>query len=108
MSQPLLELKNVSKVFQIGGGLGLTSRRTIKAADSISFAIPSDKATITALNIPVIKFEIVITLGALLFPPRTHMFLKHIRMYITRNHVIDPSSGRRFDPKKGVITARAF
>jgi len=49
MSQSLVELKNVSKVFRIGGGLGLTSRRTIKAVDSVSFTIPSDKATITAL-----------------------------------------------------------
>jgi len=49
MSQSLLDLKNISKVFKIGGGLGLISRRTIKAVDSVSFTIPSDKATITAL-----------------------------------------------------------
>jgi len=49
MNEPLLELKNVTKVFTIGGGLGLFSRRMIKALDSVSFMIPSDKAVITAL-----------------------------------------------------------
>jgi len=49
MSQPLLEFKNVTKIFRIGGGLGLISRRSIKAIDSVSFSIPSSEPTITAL-----------------------------------------------------------
>ncbi len=49
MSQPLVEIKNLTKVFKIGGGLGLVSRRTIKALDSVSLTIPSDRAAITAL-----------------------------------------------------------
>ncbi|MEM3958484.1 MAG: ATP-binding cassette domain-containing protein, partial [Thermoproteota archaeon] len=49
MSQPLLEFKNVTKIFRIGGGLGFISRRSIKAIDSVSFSIPSDKPTVTAL-----------------------------------------------------------
>ncbi len=48
MSSPLLEFKNVTKEFKMGGGLGLISRR-IKAIDSISFKIPSDKPTITSI-----------------------------------------------------------
>jgi len=48
MDQPLLELRNVSKEFRIGGGLGLLSRRTIKAVDSVSFSMPN-KPWITAL-----------------------------------------------------------
>ncbi|MEM1581716.1 MAG: ABC transporter ATP-binding protein [Candidatus Bathyarchaeia archaeon] len=47
MSQSLLELKNVTKIFSVGGYL--VSKRTIKALDSISFAIPSDKPVIIAL-----------------------------------------------------------
>lgn len=49
MSRFLLELRNVTKIFKIGGGLGLFSRRTIKAVDSVSFTIPSDKPLIVAL-----------------------------------------------------------
>jgi len=49
MDAPLLELTNVTKIFKIGGGLGLFSKRVIKAVDSISFSIPSDKPLITAL-----------------------------------------------------------
>ncbi len=49
MSTPLLELKNVTKVFRIGGGLGLFSMRTIKAVDSVSFSMPADKPLVTAL-----------------------------------------------------------
>jgi peptide/nickel transport system ATP-binding protein len=49
VSTPLLELKNITKVFRIGGGLGLISKRTIKAVDSVSFSMPSDKPLITAL-----------------------------------------------------------
>lgn len=49
MNQPLLEFKNVTKIFRIGGGLGFISRRSIKAIDAVSFSIPSDKPTVTAL-----------------------------------------------------------
>lgn len=49
MDKPLLELRNVTKVFKIGGGLGLISRKTIRAVDSVSFLMPSDKPLITAL-----------------------------------------------------------
>lgn len=49
MSQFLLELKNVTKEFNIGGGLSLLSRRTIKAVNQVSFVIPSDKPVVTAL-----------------------------------------------------------
>lgn len=49
MVQPLLELKNVTKEFKVGGGLGLISKKIIKAVDSVSFQLPSDKPVITAL-----------------------------------------------------------
>lgn len=49
MTQPLLELRNVTKEFNIGGGLGAFLRRTIKALDSVSFLMPSDRPMITAL-----------------------------------------------------------
>lgn len=48
MEQPLLELRNVSKEFKVGGGLGLSSKRIIKAVDDVSFSIPN-KPWITAL-----------------------------------------------------------
>jgi peptide/nickel transport system ATP-binding protein len=48
MDQPLLELRNVSKEFRIGGGLGLFSKRTIKAVNMVSFSMPN-KPWITAL-----------------------------------------------------------
>jgi len=47
MSLPLLDLKNVTKVFSIGGGLA--PKKTIKALDSVSFTMPSDKTMITTL-----------------------------------------------------------
>jgi peptide/nickel transport system ATP-binding protein len=46
MNQPLLEVKNLTKVYRIGG---LLSGRTVKAIDSVSFQIPSDKPKIVAL-----------------------------------------------------------
>ncbi|MGB9760478.1 MAG: ABC transporter ATP-binding protein [Thermoproteota archaeon] len=49
MSQPLLEAKNLTKVFKVGGGFGLFSGKTVTAVDSISFQIPSDTPKITAL-----------------------------------------------------------
>ena len=49
MDKPLLELRNVTKVFKVGGGLGLISRKTIKAVESVSFTMPSGKPLITAL-----------------------------------------------------------
>jgi len=49
MNEFLLELKNVTKIFKVGGGLGLFSKEVIKAVDSISFSIPSDKPSIVAL-----------------------------------------------------------
>lgn len=48
MDQSLLELRNVSREFRIGGGLGLLSRKIIKAIDEVSFSMP-DKPWITAL-----------------------------------------------------------
>ncbi|MEM2029009.1 MAG: ATP-binding cassette domain-containing protein [Candidatus Bathyarchaeia archaeon] len=48
MDQPLLELRNASREFKVGGGLGLFSRRIIKAVDAVSFSMPS-KPWITAL-----------------------------------------------------------
>jgi len=48
VSLPLLEFKNVTKEFKMGGGLGLISRK-IKAINSISFEIPSDKPIITSI-----------------------------------------------------------
>lgn len=49
MNQSLLELKNLTKTFGIGGGLGLLSQRTITAVDSISFSMSSGEPSITAL-----------------------------------------------------------
>jgi len=49
MTQPLLELRNVTKDFRIGGGLGLTEAKTIRAVDGISFTIPGGNPSITAL-----------------------------------------------------------
>ncbi|HID10254.1 MAG TPA: ABC transporter ATP-binding protein [Candidatus Latescibacteria bacterium] len=49
MEQPLLELRDVTKVFKIGGGLGLVGRRLIRAVDRVSFAIPGESPIITAL-----------------------------------------------------------
>ncbi|MEM3478766.1 MAG: ABC transporter ATP-binding protein [Candidatus Bathyarchaeia archaeon] len=48
MDQPLLELRNTSREFRVGGGLGLFSRRIIKAVDAVSFSMPSEP-WITAL-----------------------------------------------------------
>ncbi|TLN02021.1 ABC transporter ATP-binding protein [bacterium] len=47
--QHLLELKGVSKVFRIGGGLGVFRPKTITAVNGISFAIAGDKPSIIAL-----------------------------------------------------------
>lgn len=49
MNQPLLELKNIIKDYKIGGGLGLTAKRTVRAVDNVSFTISGEKPTITAL-----------------------------------------------------------
>ena len=49
MEQHLLELKGVSKVFRIGGGLGVFRPKTITAVDDISFTIAGDKPSIIAL-----------------------------------------------------------
>ena len=49
MEQPLLELRNVTKDFTIGGGLGLTERKIIRAVDKVSFTISGKKPTISAL-----------------------------------------------------------
>jgi peptide/nickel transport system ATP-binding protein len=48
MDQPLLELRNVSREFRVGGGLGLLSRKIIRAVDEVSFNMPN-KPWITAL-----------------------------------------------------------
>ena len=49
VKDPLLELRNVTKIFRIGGGLGIAKRKVIKAVDNVSFALPGDKPNITAL-----------------------------------------------------------
>lgn len=49
MEQQLLELKNVSKVFKIGGGLGIFRAKTITAVDDVSFAMSGDQPAIIAL-----------------------------------------------------------
>jgi peptide/nickel transport system ATP-binding protein len=49
-SEPLLELKDVTHEYRIGGGLGIMgSRAIIKAVVSVSFSIPSEKPTFTGL-----------------------------------------------------------
>jgi len=48
MKEPnLLEFKNVTKHFRIGGGL--FSRKIVRAVESVSFSLPSDKPSIMAL-----------------------------------------------------------
>jgi len=49
MSEPLLELRNVTKICKVGGGLGLLGGRVIRAVDSASFTLPSDESSIVAL-----------------------------------------------------------
>ncbi len=49
METPLLELRNVTKDFGIGGGLGLGEKKSVKAVDNVSFAISGDNPTILAL-----------------------------------------------------------
>ena len=49
MEQSLLELTNVTKDYAIGGGLGLTEKRSIRAVDNVSFTISGGKPTIMAL-----------------------------------------------------------
>ena len=45
----LLELKNVTRIFKIGGGLGVLGGTFIKAVDGVSFSLPREKPKITAL-----------------------------------------------------------
>jgi peptide/nickel transport system ATP-binding protein len=49
MRIPLLELKNITKDFGIGGGLGFGEKKSIKAVDNVSFTISGEKPTILAL-----------------------------------------------------------
>lgn len=46
---PLLDLKDVTKMFKVGGGLGLLGKKTIRAVDNVSFTIPADEPKIVAL-----------------------------------------------------------
>jgi len=46
--KPLLAAQNLTRVFKIGGGLGLISRKLIKAVDDVSFVLPNEPK-ITAL-----------------------------------------------------------
>ncbi len=49
-SEPLLELKDVTHEYIVGGGLGILSgKSTIKALDSISFSVPSEKPVVIGL-----------------------------------------------------------
>ena len=49
MENPLLELRNITKEFSIGGGLGLGEKKSIKAVDNVSFGVSREKPTILAL-----------------------------------------------------------
>ena len=49
MEDPLLELRNITKDFSIGGGLGLGEKKSIKAVDNVSFGVSREKPTILAL-----------------------------------------------------------
>lgn len=49
MENPLLELRNVTKDFRIGGGLGLGEKRSVKAVDNVSFTVSGENPTILAL-----------------------------------------------------------
>lgn len=49
MNNSLLELRNVTRVFKVGGGLGLLKGRFITAVDNVSFEIPQEPPTIKAL-----------------------------------------------------------
>lgn len=48
-SNLLLQFSGITKIFSIGGGLGIVSGRKIKAVNNVSFAIPAEKPTIQAL-----------------------------------------------------------
>jgi peptide/nickel transport system ATP-binding protein len=49
MSESLLEFKNLTKIYRIGGGLGLISSRNLKAVDSVFFSMPLEKPMVTSL-----------------------------------------------------------
>ena len=49
METPLLELRNITKDFAIGGGLGLGEKKSIKAVDDVSLTVSREKPTILAL-----------------------------------------------------------
>lgn len=49
MNNSLLELKNVTKIYKVGGGLGLFKGKFIAAVDNVSFQMPLDAPTIKAL-----------------------------------------------------------
>lgn len=46
---PLLDVRNLTKNFSVGGLRGLWGRKYVKAVDNISFAMPGERANITAL-----------------------------------------------------------
>jgi len=49
-SEPLLELKDVTHEYRVGGGLGIFGgKSTIKALDSVSFLVPSEKPVVIGL-----------------------------------------------------------
>jgi len=49
MENPLLELRNATKDFAIGGGLGIRVQRSVRAVDNVSFVLSGEKPTISAL-----------------------------------------------------------
>lgn len=49
MENPLLELRNITKEFSIGGGLGLGEKKSVKAVDNVSLGVSKEKPTILAL-----------------------------------------------------------
>lgn len=49
MAEKLLEFRNVSKVYKVGGGLGLFGAKYVRAISNINFSMLSDKPRITAL-----------------------------------------------------------
>lgn len=49
MESSLLELRNITKDFAIGGGIGLGEKKSVKAVDDVSFTLSGEKPTILAL-----------------------------------------------------------
>src|SRR5947199_8496816 len=46
-SQPMLEVQNLTKVFDAAGGM--FTRRSVTAVDNVSFSLPGDKPTLLTI-----------------------------------------------------------